>query len=106
MEKIDARTLSPEAQYEIRKQVIRLRKEGFGNRVVAKGLGISESQASRIWVSYKKEGSKSISLKTRGRKKGEKRTLSEEWEKQIQKALIDKTPDQLKLPLHYGQEEQ
>ena len=32
MEKIDARKHSPETQYEIRKQVFRLRKQGFLNK--------------------------------------------------------------------------
>jgi len=71
MEKTDARKLSPETQYEIRKQVIRLRKQGFPHTVLSAGLGISVGCASKIWLRYKKEGSK---------------------------ALIDKTPDQMKLP--------
>ena len=40
MEKIDARKHSSETQYEIRKQVIRLRKKGISNQDVAQGVGI------------------------------------------------------------------
>lgn len=98
MEKIDARTHSPKTQYEIRKQVIRLRKQGIPNHVLAKGVGISVGNASRIWQSYLKEGSKAIKLGRRGRRMGEKRTLTPEQEAQVKRALIDKTPDQLKLP--------
>jgi transposase len=98
MEKIDARTHSPKTQYEIRKQVIRLRKQGIQNQVLAEGVGISVGHTSRIWQSYLKEGSKAIKLRIRGRRTGEKRTLTAEQEAQVKRALIDKTPDQLKLP--------
>jgi len=98
MEKIDARTHSPKTQYEIRKQVIRLRKQGIQNQVLADGLGISVFHASRIWQSYKKEGSKAIKLGIRGCRMGERRTLTADQEAQVKRALIDKTPDQLKLP--------
>jgi transposase len=98
MEKIDARTHSPKTQHEIRKQVIRLRKQGIQNQVLAEGVGISVSHASRIWQSYLKGGSKAIKLRVRGRQKGEKRTLTAEQEAQVKRDLIDKTPDQLKLP--------
>ena len=98
MEKIDARKHSPETQYEIRKQVVRLRKQGISNKAVAAGVGISEGRASKIWRSYVKEGSKAIRLGKRGRRTGDKRTLTTEQETQIKRSLIDKTPDQLKLP--------
>jgi transposase len=98
MEKIDARKHSPQTQYEIRKQVIRLRKRDLPNKVVAEGLGISIGRASKVWQSYKKEGSKAIKLGRRGRRTGEQRTLSFDQEAELRKALIDKTPDQLKLP--------
>lgn len=98
MEKIDARTHSPETQYRIRKQVIRLRKRGISNKVLAECVGISVGRASKIWRSYMKEGSRAIKLGRRGRRTGEKRTLTTEQEAQVKRALIDKTPDQLKLP--------
>jgi transposase len=98
MEKIDARTHSPEVQYEIRKQVIRLRKQGLPNKTVAQGVSISVYHASRIWQSYKKGGSKAIEPGTRGRRHKEKRTLTEDQEREIQRLIVDKTPDQLKFP--------
>ena len=98
MEKIDARTHSPEVQYEIRKQVIRLRKQGLSNKTVAQGVGISVYHTSRIWQSYQKGGSKAIEPGTRGRRHRQKRTLMEDQEREIQRLIIDKTPDQLKFP--------
>ena len=58
---------------------------------------ISESHASTIWQRYKKEGSSAIKLGKRGRRHGQKRSFLPEEEKQIQRCLIDKTPEQLKL---------
>lgn len=83
MVKIDARTLNPEARHEIRKQVVRLWRQGLTNKMVAQSAGISESHASTIWQSYKKEGSRAISLGRRGRHRGDKRHL---------------TPEQLRFP--------
>ena len=97
MEKIDARKHSPATQYEIRKQVIRLRKKGLSNQDVAQGVGISESHASTLWQRYQKEGSQAIRLGQRGRRTGEKRTLTQAQEMEIQRLIIDKTPEQFKL---------
>jgi len=99
MEKIDGRKHSPETQYEIRKQVVRLRKQGIPNKVLAEGVGISISvgRASKIWQSYMKEGTKAIKLGRRGRCEGENRTLGKEQEARLKRDLIDKTPDQFKL---------
>ena len=74
-EKIESRKHSPETQYEIRKQVVRLRNQGIPNKVLAEGAGVSVSRASKIWQSYKKEGSKAIKLGRRGRREGENSTL-------------------------------
>lgn len=98
MEMIDTRTLSPQAQFEIRKQVIRLRRHGFLNKDVAAGVGISAGRASKIWQSYVKGGSKAIKLGMRGRRVGEQRTLSPDQEAGIRKSIIDKIPEQLKFP--------
>jgi transposase len=99
MEKIDARKHSPETQYEIRKQVVRLRRQGLLNKDVAEGIGASVGRASKIWQSYMKEGIKTIKPGRHGRRTGEKRPLTtEQGEGQVKQALIDKTPDRLKHP--------
>jgi transposase len=97
MEKIDARKHSPKTQFEIRKQVVRLRKQGIANKTIAEGLGITERTASGIWQKFLREGESAIKLGRRGRRKGEQRKLTDEQESQIKKAITDKTPDQLKL---------
>jgi transposase len=98
MEKIDGRKLKQEVQQALRDQVIRLRKQGKKNKDVVEFLGISPQHCSTLWQKYVQGGKKEILLGTRGRRHGEKRTLSEEQERLIQKLMIDKTPDQLKFP--------
>lgn len=97
MEKTDARKHSPETQYELRKQYIRLRRKGMSNQLAAETVGISETRASTIWQLYQKGGIEALKSKVRGRKHGEQRNLTVEQESTIRKLLIDKTPDQLKL---------
>ncbi len=97
MENIDARKHNPETQYELRKQLVRLRKKGLSNQLAASTVGISETRASAIWQMYQSGGIEAIKLKTRGRRKGGSRKLTADQEAAIKKLLVDKTPDQLKL---------
>ena len=98
MEKTDARKLGKEVQQELRNQIIRLRKQGRTNREIAQVVGVSEPHASGVWHKYQKGGKTAIRVKIRGRRNGEKKTLSVEQEQEIQRLVIDKMPDQLKLP--------
>lgn len=98
MENTDARKLSKEVQQELRNQIIRLRNRGRTNRETAKIVGVSEPHASALWNKYQKGGKTAIQVKIRGRRNGEKKTLSDEQEQKIQKLVIDKMPDQMKLP--------
>jgi transposase len=98
MEKIDGRKLKKDVQQALRDQVVRLRKQGKANKDVAEYLTMNPEQCSRIWQKYERGGKKEILLGTRGRRHGEKRSLTEEQERRIQKLIIDKTPDQLKFP--------
>jgi transposase len=98
MEKTDGRRLTQEVQQAIRDQVIRLRKQGKKNKDVAEFLGITPQHCSTLWQKYLQGGKKEILLGTRGRRHGEKRTLTEDQEAHIQKLIVDKTPDQLEFP--------
>lgn len=98
MEKIDGRKLKKEVQQALRDQVVLLRKQGKTNKDVAEYLTMNPQQCSRIWQKYERGGRKEILLKTRGRRHGEKRNLTDEQERYVQKAIVDKTPDQLKFP--------
>jgi len=98
METTDARKHNQQTQYELRKQIIRSRKRGMSNRAAADLVGISEAHASTIWQKYLKGGIEAIKPGVRGRRHGEQRTLTAEQEVSLRKLLVDKTPDQLKLP--------
>lgn len=97
MEKTDTRKLSPETQYELRKQVVRLRKQGKSNQEIAEIVGVYHTHVSTIWQAYQKGGLDALKPKVRGRKHGEQRNLTADQEATVKKLLVDKTPDQLKL---------
>ncbi len=98
METTDARKLKPEVQQELRKQAIRLCKKGMTQVQIAEIVGVYPGTVSKWWLAYKKDGIKAIKAKKRGRPIGACRTLSPKQEKDIQKAIVDKDPNQLKLP--------
>lgn len=98
MEKIDGRKLKKDVQQALRDQVVRLRKQGKANKDVAEYLAMNPQQCSRIWQKYERGGKKEILLGRRGRRHGEKRSLTEEQERGVRKLIVDKTPDQLKFP--------
>lgn len=95
----DARALPAVVQEEKRKQAIRMwKKNRYTHREIGDQVGVHYLTVGR-WISrYKAGGMKAlVSSTTQGRPVGAGRSLSAEQEAQIQKLLIDKTPDQLKL---------
>lgn len=116
MEKRDARKISSDAQQELRCRCIRMHRSGMKQGEIASVLEVSRVSVGRWLGIYRQEGMNGLKAKTRGRRHGEKRRLDREQERSIQRMLVDKTPDQLKLPfalwtrkavqeaitLHYG----
>lgn len=98
MEKIDARTLNQDAQYQIRRQVVKLRQHGMAYPEIAEIVGVAPTSACRIYKRYEREGMQGISKGQRGRKAGQQRNLDNDQETAVQKTIQDKTPDQLKMP--------
>lgn len=98
MEKIDARKLSTEAQQEIRYQVVRLKKQGRKRLEISEITGINPSTISAWWKLYKKDGKRALKIKKRGPEVGTTRTLNPDQEKELQRSIYDKCPDQMKLP--------
>ena len=98
MEKIDARTLKPEVQEQLRKQAIHLRQKGHSVEQIAAILDVNSRTVYRWWQLYRRGGVKSIRTRRRGRPTGACRRLTVEQEKQIQRLIRDKQPDQMKLP--------
>lgn len=97
MEKINLLKVSPETRKIIKQQAIQLLKKHVKHKEIAETLNISIQTVDRISSAYKKEGTKCLKEKKRGRKLGEKRQLTPAQEKEIRNILIDKTPDQMKL---------
>ena len=98
MDKIDARTLKPEVQEQLRKQAIHLRQKGHSVEQIAAILDVNSRTVYRWWQLYRRGGVKSIRIRRRGRPTGACRRLTVEQEKQIQRLIRDKQPDQMKLP--------
>jgi transposase len=98
MKTTDARKLNQETQYELRKQVVRLKGKGeLDNRAISDLVGLCSTHISTIWKKYQRGGLEAIKPGIRGRRHGEQRELTAEQEAGIQKLLVDKTPDQFKL---------
>ena len=98
MNKTDARKLKKEVQQQLRRQAVRLRSKSMTYKEIGEIVGVHLDTVGRWCRDYEKHGAMGIKIKTRGRKIGDKRTLTPEQEKRIQNAIVDKEPDQLKLP--------
>lgn len=95
--KTNAVKLSPDEQYQIRKSIVRLSKKGKTNGEIAEILDVSERHVRSVKKQYSEGGLAALKPKKRGRSKGEKRILTPEQEKEIQKIIVDKDPMQLKF---------
>jgi transposase len=94
----DARSLPGVAQAHLRKKAIQSVLNGVKQVEVARIFGVTR-QAVGKWVSaYRKEGERAIRERRRGRPKGG--TLLPWQAAQIAKTVIDRPPEQLKLPFY------
>lgn len=98
MENEDFRKLTPEAQYELKKAIVKMVQSGKTQSYVAEFFGVGLRSVSRWIRRYNAEGKKGLRPQKRGRQIGQKRTLNAKQEKEIQRAIMDKCPEQLKLP--------
>ena len=98
MEKTDFRTLPEGIRDEIRIRAIKMIKRGKTQRETADILDVHYNSVSTWWKRYNSGGLKSVKAKKRGVSPEQKRLLSAEQEKEIQKMITDKMPDQLKFP--------
>lgn len=98
MKETDLRKQPDDVRNHMRKQAIRLIKTGKTQQEIADNFGVHLNTVGGWWRNYQKEGKKALQVNKRGLKSGQGRVLTAEQEKEIQKMIIDKTPDQLKLP--------
>lgn len=97
MEKRDARRLTPEAQFEIRRQAIRLYEAGTSNKEIAKRLEVDANTVGNWIFKFRDGGLDSLKPRKRGPKLTTKLKISVEIQAVIRLKLIDKTPEQYKL---------
>jgi transposase len=96
--KEDGRKRSKEQQKAARPRVMKLLDSGWGQADVAQAVGLPV-RTVRPWGRPRREhGLKSLLADARGRAAGDGRTLQKELEKENQKLIRDKRPDQLKRP--------
>jgi transposase len=94
----DARSLPPKAQEDIRRKAVKAVLDGRKKKEVAEIFGVTR-QAIGKWVrAYKKGGEKALKANPQGRPKGG--TLLPWQAAQIAKTVIDRHPEQLKLPFY------
>jgi transposase len=98
MRENDSRKLSVEALNERRRQVLACLLNGMKQEAAGKQCGVSVVTVWDVWKRYQEGGSKAIEVGRPGRQKGKGRILTSEQERDAQKVIADRTPDQLKLP--------
>jgi transposase len=98
MEKEDFRTLTAEAQYQIKKAAIKMVKSGKSQTYVPHFFNVTRKSLYTWLKQYAEKGSDGLQQSKRGRRQGEQRTLTVQQENRIQNLIIDKCPEQLKLP--------
>jgi transposase len=94
----DARSLPAAAQEEKRRTAIRLRQEQQTFAEIGAVLGVHWATVRGWWERYQGGGLAALAAQRRGRRVGTQRTLTPAQERTIQQLLIDKTPDQLRMP--------
>ena len=98
MEKSDLRKAKKTDKEAIRTLAIKMYNKGISQKEISLYFGVRTNTISD-WVKlYKQHGKQGLKEVKRGRKKGYGKLLSSVQEKEIQKMIIDKMPDQLKLP--------
>ena len=97
MEGSDFRRLDDQIRSSYRKRAITLIKQGKKKGDIAVLFGVNKNTVSNWWKSYQERGSKGFLSKKKGVKSEDKKLLSNEQELAIQRMIVDKMPEQLKL---------
>ena len=93
----DFRTLTPSAQEAVRKRAVQAVRDGQRQKDAARAFGVSEQTMSKWMKLHRDNGAKALKARPRGRPKGGGRL--EPWQcAQLAKTVVDRTPDQARLP--------
>lgn len=96
--KTDYRKASAEEVFAAKKQIIRLWKDGIKTDKIKDIVGMCIDTVRQTIHVYKEGGIDAIRPRKEGRPVGSCMTLTKEQSEEIQKLIIDKDPDQMKLP--------
>ena len=94
--KMDTRK-NPENLHAVRKMIVRLHRQGLGPMAIKRQTGASWGAVRKAIGLYAEGGVSALKPKTRGRRKGTARRLTGEQERDVQKAIRDQRPEQLKM---------
>jgi transposase len=98
MKTIDARSLSPTGQEDLRRKAVRAARQGKSKTEVARLFGVAR-QTVHTWVkSYQRGGAAALKARRRGRRPGKR--LDAREAAMIRRRIRDRHPDQLKLPFY------
>ena len=100
MEKENARKQTLEQLHERRKQVVRLHKRGMKVMQIVEMTGLSYPAVRAAIDLYEAGGWAAVRPALRGRARGDGRVLSQAQEETVQRMIIDKRPEQLKMDFH------
>lgn len=95
--KVEPLKMNNKAKFELRKQIVRLKKLEKTTAEIVEITGAKHRLIQLTWKNYCDNGIAGIKDHKTGRPQGSYRKLSKEQEKEIQKIIIDKCPEQLKL---------
>lgn len=96
MKRRDARKLSPEAQEALRERVVAAVRNGMKKTEAMKVFGVSRTAIYKWLGRFRKGGRRALRSRKRGRRKG---IQLKPWQAaQAVRMIIDRCPDQLKMP--------
>ena len=96
MDKIDSRTLPVAALNERRRRAVKLRLDGVPLKDVAVQCELSRTTVIAAVRAFESEGWKAVEVVRLGRREGTCRVLTADQEREVQRLIQDRMPDQLK----------
>jgi transposase len=97
MDKIDSRAMPVDSLNERRRRAVKMRLDGTTLKDTAAPCEMSRTTVIAAVKAYEPGGWKAVDVDRGGRPVGSGRTLSAEQEREVQRLIRDRTPDQLKM---------
>lgn len=98
MKHTDARSLSAEAQEALRRRAVRAVRDGRSQAEVARTFGVSRQSVVKWCRGFVKGGAQALTAGKKGRPPG--RHLTPVRQSRIARLVVDRCPEQLKLPFY------